>query len=399
MKSGILIAAAAFLLVAAKGADSVDDPYLWLEDVHGAKPLAWVAEQNERTRGVLKGDPRYQPDHDAVLKVLDATDRIPLGGAIKNYVFNFWQDAANPKGVWRRTTIADYNTPSPKWETLLDVDKLAADEHENWIWEGASCTPELDRCLIQLSRDGGDAHVFREFDLKNKSFFKDGFTLPNAKSSADYIDDNTILLATDFGPGTLTKSGYPRIIKIWHRGQPVDAAKTLLEGKPEDIAVGSLVLDGPDFTYALLSRSPTFFDNEYFHVTADGTFTKLPLPLYSEIKGRTGDQLVFTIRKDWTVGGRTYGQGSLLSASIASLEPTKTPDIQILYTPGPRSTVETVSPGRDAVYASIFDNVTGSGHAFRFNDGKWLDSKLDLPANGATDVVSTNDFGPEAYFT
>ena len=155
MKSGILIAAAAFLLVAAKGADSVDDPYLWMEDVHGAKPLAWVAEQNERTRGVLKGDPRYQPDHDAVLKVLDATDRIPLGGAIKNYVFNFWQDAANPKGVWRRTTIADYNTPSPKWETLLDVDKLAADEHENWIWEGASCTPELDRCLIQLSRDGG----------------------------------------------------------------------------------------------------------------------------------------------------------------------------------------------------------------------------------------------------
>lgn len=399
MKSGILIAAAAFVLVAAKGADSVDDPYIWLEDVHGAKPLAWVAEQNERTRAVLKADPRYQPDHDAVLKVLDATDRIPTGAVVKNYVFNFWQDAANPKGVWRRTTVADYNTPSPHWEMLLDVDKLAADEHENWIWEGATCTPELDRCLLQLSRDGGDAHVVREFDLKNKTFLKDGFTVPNAKSTVDYVDENTIIVATDFGPGTMTKSGYPRVAKLWHRGESLDAAKTLLEGKPEDIAVQSLVLNGTGVHYPLAVRSPSFFDNEYFHILPGGSLAKLPLPLFSDMKGITGDHMILTVRKDWTVGGHTYGQGSLLAIRVASLDKPDALDIQTLYAPGPRSSVETVGTGRDAVYASIFDNVTGSIHAFRFKDGKWSDTKLDLPPSGATDIISTNDFGPEAYFS
>ena len=142
MRTGIWIVAAALALIAgiaAKGADSVDDPYLWLEDVHGAKPLAWVAEQNTRTKSVVEADPRYQGDHDAILKLLDATDRIATGSLDRQYVFNFWQDAANPKGIWRRTTVADYANPSPHWETIIDVDKLAADEHENWIWKGSTC--------------------------------------------------------------------------------------------------------------------------------------------------------------------------------------------------------------------------------------------------------------------
>jgi prolyl oligopeptidase len=369
------------------------DPYVWLEDVHGEKPLAWVAEQNARTKAVLQADPRYQRDHDAVLKVLDATDRIPFGGIVRQYVFNFWQDAANPKGVWRRTTVADYANASPHWEILIDVDKLAAAEHENWIWKGANCTNDLRRCLVQLSRDGGDAHVVREFDLTAKTFLADGFALAHAKSDAAWLDDDTVLFATDFGPGTMTKSGYPRIVKLWHRGETVAAARTLLEGKPEDIAVQSSALNGRDGVYGLVVRGVSFFENEYHHVLPDGSLKTLDLPLSANIQGMTGDQIVFTLRKAWTVAGTTWPQGALLSLGAIDGR------ITLIYAPGPRSTVEEVATGRDAVYASIFDDVTGSIHDFRFDDGTWRDTKLDLPANGSTHIVSTDDFGPEALYT
>ncbi len=396
MKRGTGIAVAALLLLgaAARGADSVEDTHIWLEDVHGAKPMEWVEDQNKRTRAVLQADPRYAADHDAVLKVLDATDRIPLGAIVRQYVFNFWQDAANPKGVWRRTTLADYARPDPKWETVIDVDKLAADEHENWIWKGATCTNDLKRCLIQLSRDGGDAHVIREFDLATRSFVKDGFTLPHAKSDANWLDDDTVLFDTDFGPGTMTKSGYPRIVKLWRRGQAIDAAKILAEGKPEDIAVQSQVMNGAGGVYAMIVRGVSFFENEYSHVAADGTVARIDLPLSAVIHGMVGDRIVFTLRKAWDTSAKTYPQGSLVAMAPDGS------DKEILYAPGPRSTIEEVATGRDAIYASIFDNVTGAIHVFRRTPaGAWNHAKLDLPANGSTHVVSTNDFGPEALFT
>ena len=215
---GLLAGFAAIALgLQAFGGTRVDDPYLWLEDIHGAKPLAWVKEQNAKSLEVLTADPDYAKDYGDIHTVLDATDRIPFGGLNHQYVFNFWQDAEHHKGVWRRTTIADYATPAPHWETLLDIDKLAADEHENWVFKAARCTESLTRCLIALSRGGGDAVVFREFDLATKTFLKDGFSLPEAKSNADYVNDDTILFSTDFGKDTLTSSGYPRIVKMWKR--------------------------------------------------------------------------------------------------------------------------------------------------------------------------------------
>ena len=210
--SWITVIIAAGGVTAAFGADSVqnehptsgnaDDPYLWLEDIHGAKPLAWVHEQNAKSRAVLQADPDYQKDYDAILKVLDATDRIPYGELERGYVLNFWQDAAHPKGIWRRTSVVDYAEPSPQWELLLDLDKLAAEEHQNWVWGAPDCSPALKRCLLSLSRGGGDAVIVREFDLASKSFVKDGFALEEAKSSITYLDEDTVLLGTDFGNGS-----------------------------------------------------------------------------------------------------------------------------------------------------------------------------------------------------
>ena len=400
MKKSVSIAAAIFLVAAARGANNVDDPNLWLEDVHGQKPLAWVAEQNARTKAVVEADARYQGDHDAILKVLDATDRIPLGGIDHNFVFNFWQDADNPKGVWRRTTIADYANAKPHWQTLLDVDKLAKDEKENWIWKGASCSDSLTRCLVFLSRDGGDAHVVREFDVATRTFLQEGFTLAHAKSGARYFGEDKVLFETDFGPGSMTASGYPRIVKLWQRGTPIASAKTIFEGTHEDVASQGSVASGPNGRYALIERAVSFFETEYSHIRADGSVHKLALPLFAIVQGVTDKHLIITLRKDWTVGGKLVKQGSLIAIPLTALDGGEDKlAIETLYVPGPRSSIDQVSTGRDAVYASIYDNVTGSIHAFRLAGANWTDTKLDLPANGSTSIASTNDWGGEAMFT
>ena len=389
-----------FAATAALAADKgkpVEDPYIWLEDIHGAKPLAWVEEQNKKSLGVLKTDPRYQSNYDSILKVLDAADRIPYGDLDHQYVFNFWQDAEHPKGVWRRTTIADYANSSPNWEVLLDLDKLAADEKENWVWKGAQCSPTLKTCLVNLSRRGGDAVAVREFDLAAKAFVKDGFTLKEAKSDIAIVDDNTVMFGTDFGPGSLTTSGYPRIVKLWHRGEK--DAKTLMEGTDSDVATVATVLHDNGSSVAIIVRSPSFFENEYYLEGADGGWWKLPLPQSIQLQGLNKGQLLFTLRNDWTPpGGMKIGKGALIGFTLKDAGLKKLPSVAVLYAPGPRSSIDGIATGRDAVYASIYDNVVGSIHAFRFADGKWTGKKLDLPAGGSASIISTNDFGPEAYF-
>ena len=391
----------------ALGADKMNhamqDPYLWLEDIHGAKPMEWVKAQNEKSLGLLKSDADYQGDYDTLLKVMDATDRIPFGSLDHQYVFNFWQDAQHPKGVWRRTTIADYANASPNWDVLLDLDKLAADEHEDWVWKGADCAPAQMHCLLSLSRGGGDAVVVREFDLGSRSFMKDGFQLTEAKSAITYLDEDTVLFGTDFGPGTMTTSGYPNVVKMWKRGAPVADAKTVYTGQLSDVSSNGVVFRDPSGTIALVQRGATFFTNEYFAVLPDGSTMKLPLPLGADLKGASQGNLIFTLRDDWTPpnANAPIKKGSLVAFPVKPFVMQKMlPTFAVLYTPDARSTVDEVSTGRDAVYASIYNNVIGGVHAFRPGaDGKWNDTKLDLPGAGSTSITSTNDWGPEAFFS
>ena len=381
-----------------------EDPYLWLEDVHGTKPLAWVAEQDQRTRAVLKADPRYQADHDAVLKVLDAADRIPYGGFDHDYVFNYWQDAAHPKGIWRRTSAADYAKASPTWEILLDLDKLAADEHENWVWMGADCAPSLKRCLLSLSRGGGDAVVVREFDLRSKTFASPGFTLPEAKSTATYFDDDRVLFATDFGKGTLTDSGYPRIVKEWYRGMGFEESRQLFEGAATDVATQPVVFRGAHGPTALIVRAVDFFHTEYHYINQSGEVIKLPLPSGADVKGALGRNLILTLREDWRIEDTGYAKGSLISYTLEPGTDRAAPaEAVVIASPDQRSTIDEVSVGADAIYASVYDDVIGSIHVYRFNPNEpgykaWSDRKLDLPAAGSTHIVSTNDWGPQAFF-
>ena len=384
------------------------DPFLWLEDVRGEKSMDWVKQQNTKALSVLAADADYRNDYDALLTVLDATDRIPFATLDHQHAFNFWQDAGHRKGIWRRADITDYVKLEPRWSTLLDLDKLASVEKENWVWKGADCAPSQTRCLIRLSRGGGDAIVVREFDLASKTFITDSFVLPEAKSDAFYVDDNTILFGTDFGRGTLTNSGYPRIVKLWKRGAKVADATEVAEGTIEDVGLSPLVSRTASGNRPLVVNNRTFFETEYFAVQSDGTTKKLPLPLSADVKGITQDQIVFTLRKNWTVEGsaQSFKSGSLLAFSFDQWAKTgMMPMPSVLYAPGPRTSVDQVTTGRDAVYASIYDNVIGSVHVFSQSaaaDGsgvvRWTDRTLGLPPNGSTAVVAANDYGAEALF-
>jgi prolyl oligopeptidase len=393
----------------AVGADSVNrqhqehvgapDPYLWLEDVHGAKPLEWVKAQNARSTAILQADPSYQKDYDAILGVMDATDRIPYGDLDHQYVFNFWQDAQHPKGVWRRTSIADYAKAAPAWDILLDLDQLAADERENWVWKGAECTPSLKHCLLHLSRGGGDAVVVREFDPAAKAFVKDGFQLAEAKSSISYLAEDSVLCGTDFGPGSMTASGYPRIVKLWKRGEPLTDARMIYEGKHSDVGAQGVVFHNPAATIELVQRDVSFFSAEYHSIAPDGTTRQLPLPLGADLKGAQGRNLIFTLREDWTPpGAAPIVKGSLIAYRVPeSGQPAAGSSVAVLYRPDARSAIDEVAAGRDAVYASIYHDVTGSIHVFRLGgDGVWSHTTLTLPAGGSTHIVAANAWGPEA---
>ena len=371
---------------------AMTDPYVWLEDIRGPKPLAWVKEQNQKSLAVLKADPRYPKNYQSVLGVLDAPDRIPSGSLDHGFVYNFWQDAKNPKGIWRRTTIADYANPSPHWDVLLDVDALAKAEKENWVFEGAECAPKETRCLIRLSRGGGDAVVVREYDLKARRMAQDGLKLPEAKTDVSYLDDDTVLFGTDFGKGTLTKSGYARIVKLWKRGTQVASAKTLYEGLVSDVAVSPATFHTSQGDFGLVIRAVSFFESEYYAPdAAKGTVSKLDLPLSADVKGMIGGALIATLREDYAAQGAHFAKGALVAFRTGQKP-------QLIYAPGPRAAIESVGVGRDAIYAAITENVIGSIHVFTTDEKSWAERKLDLPPGGAADVVSVNDSGPEALF-
>ena len=366
---------------------NTNDPYVWLEDVHGKKPLAWVAEQNRASLGPLKADPRYAANYKSILEVLDASDRIPYGSLRQGFTYNFWQDAKNPKGVWRRTSTAEYQKPNPKWEVLLDVDALAKQEKENWVYAAASCTPGQTRCLISLSRGGGDAVVVREFDLRSRSFDPKGFFLKEAKSDVTYVDEDTILFGTDFGKGSLTTSGYPRIVKQWKRGTSIAQAPTVHEGKLSDVGSSGFVLNPKEGPYAMVVGSPSFFETEYF-VLEKGKARKLPLPLTAVVQGMLDGALIATLREDF--GG--FKKGSLVAFREGSPN-------QLILDPGPRGSIEQVGTGRDKLYAVVTQNVIGSVHVFTTNGKGWSNKVLPLPPNGSPGISDVNDYGPEAMFT
>lgn len=289
------------------------DPYLWLEDVTGEDALDWVRSRNDEALAELTASTRFGELRDDIRSVLDADDRIPYVARRGEYLYNFWQDAAHPRGLWRRATLESYRTPEPDWQLLIDVDALAAAEGENWVWQGPKVLrPGYDRCLVQLSRGGADATVVREFDLESLTFADDGFALDEAKSRVGWIDADHVFVGTDFGDGSLTTSGYPRLAKRWRRGTPLSEATTVFEGKPDDVAVAAYHDPTPGYERDFVARAVDFYRTEHYLLGPGGDLTRIEVPDDAEIDVEREWLLVQT-RSDWTIGDVTHPAGALLA--------------------------------------------------------------------------------------
>ena len=373
-----------------------DDPYLWLEDVTGEKPLEWVRAQNAVSTRELEAVPTFEATRQRLLAIFDSKERIPYVSKHGPFYYNFWQDDKNPRGLWRRTTLDEYRKSEPAWETVLDVDKLAADEKENWIWKGyVLLEPEDDRCLVTLSRGGADAAVEREFDLTTKTFVADGFQLPEAKSDVAWRNRDVLYVGTDFGPGSLTKSGYPRVVKEWKRGTPLSEATLVFEGRPEDVAVSAQVVLDHGRKYELLTRAPTFFTVEN-KVRRGNEWVAIEKPADAEIS-TYGDHLLMRLRSDWTVGGKTHRAGSLLAVNFdAYLKGSR--ELTTLFEPTDRTALSDLSPTQHFLCLNELDNVRSRPYLLHLEQGRWTRTPLPSPAFGTVNVTGVDPEESDDYF-
>ncbi len=380
-----------------------EDPFIWLEEIEGEKALAWARAENAKTFGVLEADPRFAVFRDRALDILQAQDRIPVVSIQANGLYNFWQDQSHVRGLWRRTTMESYQGAQPEWETMLDIDALAKAENANWVFKGANClAPDYRRCLVVLSDGGKDASVLREFDTVEKRFVDGGFNLPESKQNATWVDQDTLLVSRDWGPGTMTKSGYPFVIKELKRGQSLDQARELFRGTEGDVSTSAFVLrDGDGAVHGIgAQRAVDFFNSEYSLLTDAGP-VKLPLPAKSDVSGIIDGRLLVSVREDWTPApGRAFKSGSLVSYDLvewkrdpAAAQPS------LVFQPGPRQTLREVVTTKNKLILSILDNVLGQAFTYDYSGGAWQRTPIDLPKNSTIGITAASDVDDRAMFT
>jgi prolyl oligopeptidase len=372
------------------------DPYLWLEEIEGERAMAWVEAQNERSLGVLRGDPRFETLHQQALEIVQSRDRIPSPGFNHDgTVDNFWQDATHVRGIWRTTTLDSYRTEAPQWETILDIDALATAEGKNWVYKGATCLPpEETRCLVSLSDGGKDAVTVREFDRATRTFVEGGFVLEESKGGASWVDRDTLLVARDFGPGTLTSSGYPMIVKVLKRGQTIDQAQTVFTGLPTDVSVSGYALRDADGVVqaTLINRGVSFYEGETHRLNADGTTTRLQLPAKSSINALVRGQLVVTTDQDWTApSGQAFRTGDVIAWDLDRWLADPATPARLVIRPGEREAIEGIRATRNKLVVALYENVRGSVYVYEPNpSGEWARTRLDLPQNVSVGVGSAS---------
>ncbi|MGF6272844.1 prolyl oligopeptidase [Massilia sp. UYP11] len=373
-----------------------DDPWLWLEQIDTEQARAWVDARNAATEAELEADPRFAPLRERLQGILDSSDKIPFVGVHGGWCYNFWRDATHVRGVWRRTTLAEYRKPAPAWETVLDLDALARTENENWVWAGVSwLEPDAARCLVMLSRGGGDARVVREFDLDRLCFVADGFVLPEAKSDVSWIDRDTLFVGTDFGPGSLSESGYPRIVKEWKRGTPLAAAITVYEAAPGDMAASGYQDHSPGWERAFVLRQIDFYTSELFW-RRGAQLTRIDKPLDASAFALR-DQLVIELRSDWTIDGVTYPQGALLATGFDAFM-SGGRAFEVLFAPTPTTSLDGVAATRSSLLLTVLDNVKNRIVELRREDGAWLRREVAVPGIGSLGVSAVDSDHSDDYF-
>jgi len=394
----ILLSALPILLpvCGVRGQDETD-PYLWLEDVESQKAMDWVRQQNEATLRVLQAQPMFAGTYEKTLEILNSDKRIAYPQFQGVHLYNFWQDASHERGLWRRTTLPEYVKPSPQWEILLDIDRLSRDEGQPWVFKEADgLYPDYRLFMLYLSRGGGDATVGREFDAGAGQFVNGGFYLPEAKGSVSWKDPNALYVQTDFGPGTLTDSGYPRIVKLWKRGTPLSEARTVFEGQSTDVEIGCSVINRPERQYDVVQRGITFYTS-HVYVIEDGRPIHLEIPDDAEFGGFFKNQMLVRLRSDWTIGARVCKQGSLISIDYDKyLKGDRA--FTTIVEPNEKSNVVSFANTRDLLLVTMLNNVRTELYKYRFKEGRWEKERLDAPQLGTVSLVTADEKSDQYFF-
>ena len=376
----------------------LEDPYIWLEEVEGEEALAWAAEQNALSIPRLQGDPRYEDIRQEIEAILTSDDRIPSPSLINGQVYNFWQDEVNVRGVLRRTTLASYQTDTPQWETVIDIDSLAEAEDANWVYKGRTCLhTDPSRCLLRLSDGGKDAVVIREFDLESKTFIDDGFVVAEGKTNVDWLDADTLIVGTDFGADSLTTSGYARTLRLWPRGTELESAQQIIKVERGDMGVYFVSLMEDASTYSLVTRRPDFFTEQNWLVTEEGELAEIPFPIDVDVRGVFGNQLLALMRSDWSPDGENiYPAGSLVAMDIeASVAANAATNVSIVLDPSTDETLDAINGigiTSDSIYVSALKDVSGQLLRINANENTWEVTPVALPENGAIQIVSADDY-------
>ena len=397
-----LAAALAFTAapLAAQETDA-DDPYIWLEEIQGERALAKVDQWNADTEAVLTAQPEYPLAKAWAKQILDDTRQIAMPDAIMgDRVTNLWRDADNPRGLWRIASLDSYMAGAPEWRVLIDVDRLGEEEGESWIWHGADClAPEYTRCLISLSPGGTDADVVREFDIGTGAFVESGFTLPEAKSNVAWFDRDTLFVGTDEGAGSLTDSGYPRLVKLWQRGTEFSEARLIAEGEQTDISMnGFSILDG-DTRWRFVRRGPSFWTSQYSLAREDGTLTPLPLPEDAEFEAVLGGQVIAKLNSAFETSRGMAQPGTLLAWSLEDVLRGSDPDPVVVFRPSETQAIEEVAASENKLWVKVLDDVSGKLIALTPGTEGWAARAMDLPANSTVQISETSGEGDTAFVT
>jgi len=370
-----------------------EDPYLWLEDIAGEEALDWVRARNEPTQAEFSGE-EFERLRAETLEVLDTDARIPYVRRRGDYLYNFWRDAVNPRGLWRRTTLDSYRSDSPDWDVLIDVDELARADDEKWVWAGANVIePDHTRALISLSRGGSDAAIVREFDMGTRKFVADGFALPEAKSGTSWVDPDTLLIGTDFGADSLTESGYPRIVKRWRRGQPVQDAQTVFEGSAADVIVAAGVDRTPGFERIVLRRALDFFNDQLYELRGD-ELIRIDAPTDATVSVHR-QWLLIELRTDWLTGSASYTAGSLLAAEYDEFL-AGTAQLAVVFEPDEHTSLLQYAWTRDRLVVVTLADVASRVEIV--TPGNWQRRPVpDVAENTNTVIAAADDTGDEIF--
>ncbi|MFS8137254.1 MAG: prolyl oligopeptidase family serine peptidase, partial [Thermomonas sp.] len=377
---------------------SNDDPYAWLEDLTAERSMDWVKAHNAKTEAELAGTPAFTEMETAIRAIMDSDAKIPGVQKIGDYYYNFWKDKQHERGLWRRTTLAEYRKAAPAWETVIDLDALNKAEGENWVWHGADCLkPAYARCLIALSRGGSDADVTREFDLANKVWIKDGFFRPEAKGALGWIDADHVYVYTDFGPGSMTSSGYPNIVKQWTRGTPMTSAVTVYTGQPGDMYIAAQHDDTKGFERDFVSRTIAFWNDEMFLRGKGGKLSKIDAP-NSASKSVHREWLTLQLREPYEAGGKTYPAGALIATRFDDFMAGKR-DFDVLFTPSDTTSLDSITWTKSHLVLNVLEDVKGRLSVLTPGADGWKSSAfIGAPAIGSVYVDAVDADSSDAMW-